>query len=297
MSPAAAVRALAPAKVNLCLLLGPLRPDGKHDLVTLFESVSLADELTMRSAEGADRVVCPGVAGPNLIDGALAALRERGWGEPAVAIDVRKRIPVAGGMGGGSADAAAMLRLAAAVAPGRPEELAEIAASLGSDVPSQLVGGVMLGTGTGDVVESLEPLGPHAFLVLPQPFPLPTADVYREADRLGLPRPGEELEAHHRELWAAVRPGARLADDLLVNDLEPAALSLRPEIAAALDAARAHGADRALVSGSGPTVIGVFWGEEAEARAQAAAEALSRSFPAAAMARPVGPEFGLPRIA
>ena len=127
------LRALAPGKVNLALFLGPTRDDGRHELVTLLESLSLADELVLETLESApamaqDEVVCPGIEGENLVARALAALRKRGWDAAPVRIDVDKRIPVAAGMGGGSADAAAALRMAVELAPGRPEEVMTLAA-------------------------------------------------------------------------------------------------------------------------------------------------------------------------
>ena len=111
------LRALAPAKVNLCLFLGGTREDGRHELVTLFESVSLADELSLEALDsGADEVRCAAVPGRNLVADALDSLRGCGWEGPPVAIAIDKRIPIAAGMGGGSADAAAAIRLAGAVA-------------------------------------------------------------------------------------------------------------------------------------------------------------------------------------
>ena len=121
------MRELAPGKVNLCLFLGGVRDDGRHELVTLIESVSLSDELTMSESD-ADRVVCPGVEGPNLVSAALAGLRARGWAGPPVRIEVRKRIPVAAGMGGGSADAAAVMRLARELSPIPDAALQDLAA-------------------------------------------------------------------------------------------------------------------------------------------------------------------------
>jgi 4-diphosphocytidyl-2-C-methyl-D-erythritol kinase len=280
--------ALAPGKVNLCLFLGPVRPDGRHDLVTVFQSVSLADSVLVAPAV-ADEVVCPGVEGPNIVARALAGLRERAWEGPPLRVTIEKRIPVAGGMGGGSADAAAALRLAAALRPVRPEVLAELAAALGSDVPSQLRPGLSLGTGAGDAVEPLSrPPAPRAFVIVPQPFGLSTADVYREADRLGLSRSSSDLADRLREIHAA-------AEILFVNDLEPAAISLRPSIERALEAVRDAGADHAMVSGSGPTVFGVFTGSDAPARADAAVGALTNRYPGATSAAPVSEEFGAPR--
>ena len=110
------LRELAPAKINLCLFLGPTRADGRHELVTLFDSVTLYDELSVEPA-GSDHVACQGVAGPNLVGDALSALRAAGWDGPPVHVEIDKRIPVAAGMGGGSADAAAMLRVAVRLAP------------------------------------------------------------------------------------------------------------------------------------------------------------------------------------
>ncbi|MFZ0090571.1 MAG: hypothetical protein WAL63_13740, partial [Solirubrobacteraceae bacterium] len=97
----------APAKINLCLFLGPLRRDGRHELVTVFDALTLGDELEVAAAN-ADAVVCEGVLGPNLVSDALSALRAAGWAAPPVTVRIAKRIPVAAGMAGGSADAAAM---------------------------------------------------------------------------------------------------------------------------------------------------------------------------------------------
>ena len=270
--------ALAPAfaKVNLCLLMGAPRADGRHELVTLFESVGLADDLRLTAATGeagssvTDEVVCPGVRGPNLVSAALEALRERGWAGPPLRVEIDKRIPVAAGMGGGSSDAAAVLRAAVALGPAMDADaLAEIAAGLGSDVPSQLDPGVSLGLGAGDHVTPLPDLAAHAVVVVPQRFWLSTAHVYREADRLGLGRDAAALLELRAELEAGLAADGRPA--LAVNDLQAAALSLCPEIQHGLDAVREAGIEQALVCGSGPTVIGVVWGADALARAQTAA--------------------------
>jgi 4-diphosphocytidyl-2-C-methyl-D-erythritol kinase len=219
-------------------------------------------------------------------------LRARGWDGPPVRVVIDKRIPVAGGMGGGSADAAAVLRLAPRLAPVPAEVVAELAVSLGADVPSQVTPGVWIGTGAGEVIAPADPLAPHAFVVVPQRFGLSTPDVFREADRLGLPRAAADLAARADELRSA---GGELPADLLVNDLEPAALSLRPEIGLPLGALRAAGADHAMVSGSGPTVFGLFSGPDAPARADAVAVGLADRYPGATSAAPVSEEFGAPR--
>lgn len=291
------LRALAPGKVNLSLFLGGRRPDGRHRLVTVFQSVSLADALELEVLDGGgDVVVCPGVEGENLAQLALAALRERGWSGPPVRVTIDKRIPIAAGMAGGSADAAATLRLAMAIAPGRAEEVEQIAARLGSDVPSQLLAGVALGTGAGEVVERFEPLSRHAFVVLPSPYELSAAAVFGEADRLGLARADDQLEARYDRLAAALAAGESLPGELLVNDLQGAAVALCPWSGEALEAVLAAGAEHALVSGSGPTVVGLWWGERCAQRAAAAAERLRGTHPQAVVAEPVTAAFAAPAL-
>jgi 4-diphosphocytidyl-2-C-methyl-D-erythritol kinase len=245
---------LAPGKVNLCLFVGRPRADGLHPLVSIVQPVSLADEVTLEPAER-DEVVCPGVEGPNLAARALALFREHtGWDEP-VRITIRKYVPVAAGMGGGSSDAAATLRLAATAA-GLPLPR-ELAPRLGSDVPALLESGPTLVTGAGERVEPLAP-EPLSLVILRSEHELSTAAVYREADRLGV---REDLATPEAQIRAGARPA--------VNDLEAAARSLCPAIDTALEEVRAMGAEHAMVSGSGPTVFGLF-GDLEQARAAVA---------------------------
>jgi 4-diphosphocytidyl-2-C-methyl-D-erythritol kinase len=241
------VRELAPAKINVCLCLGPRRDDGLHELLSVMQSITLCDELEMLDGQR-DETVCPDVEGPNLVAAALAAFREAtGWNGPPQRIEIVKRIPVAAGMGGGSADAAAALRLLARRSGlGDARLLLELAAALGSDVASQLRPGRVLVRGAGEVVTALADPAPFGVLVLPSGQMLSTAAVYREADRLALGRTAEEL--------AALEPSALTG----INDLEAAALALAPSIATALACAREAGATRAMVCGSGATVIGLF---------------------------------------
>lgn len=247
----------AAAKLNLCLHLGARRDDGLHELRSLFCSLSLADRLVVTDARGeADEVVCPGVEGPNLVTTALEALRARGWDRPPVRVEIEKRIPVAAGLGGGSSDAAAVLRHLA----GDRSDLAAIAAGLGADVPSQLAPGLALVAGAGESVEPLPAPADFALVLIPPQPGLRTADVYAEADRLGLGRDAAELAAIEGRLRAAAAEGAsplRYAD-LLENDLQHAVLSLRPEVAESLAALEGAGAAVALVTGSGPTAFGLF---------------------------------------
>jgi 4-diphosphocytidyl-2-C-methyl-D-erythritol kinase len=264
---------LAPAKVNLSLLVGEPRPDGRHELVSVMQSITLFDELEMTDAER-DEVVCAGVEGPNLAAAALAAFRAAtGWDGPGQRIEIRKRIPVAAGLGGGSADAAAVLRLAARRSRRGDERLAfELAAALGSDVPGQVVPGRVLARGAGERLEPLPDPLPFGVLVLPSDARLATGAVYAEADRLGGLRGAAEL--------AAIDPLAAIG----TNDLERAARLLEPTIEAALRRARDAGATTAMVCGSGPTVIGLF---DSPAAAEDAAAALRASGVRAIAAAPV----------
>jgi 4-diphosphocytidyl-2-C-methyl-D-erythritol kinase len=256
----------APAKLNLCLFVGPRRDDGLHEIRSLFEPLELADELRISRAED-DEVICEGIDPPDLTATALAALRQHGWNGPPLRIEVTKRVPVAAGLGGGSADAAAVLRLAM----GEVEGLRSIAAGIGADVPSQLQPRPCLVAGAGEVIEPAPPPGEHAVVLIPQAEGLATAAVYAEADRLGSPRGESELEAIRRQLRDAVDQGGSPLDyrEHLVNDLQPAAISLRPEIEVALAALEEAGAAHAMVTGSGPTSFGLFPTSQVAERAAA----------------------------
>jgi 4-diphosphocytidyl-2-C-methyl-D-erythritol kinase len=256
----------APAKLNLCLFLGPPRRDGLHELCSLFEPLALADSIEVQEAER-DEVLCEGVEGENLAAQALSALRGQGWRRAPLRIEIEKRIPLAAGLGGGSADAAAVLRLAA----GEVAELERLAVGIGADVPSQLLPSLALVRGAGERVARLPDPQPHAVVLLPGGGGLATGEVFAEADRLGLGRSADELDALAERLLTAAGAGASpLAyADLLANDLEPAARALRPEIGEALENLRAAGAPLALLTGSGPTAFGLFR-DLAEARVAAA---------------------------
>jgi 4-diphosphocytidyl-2-C-methyl-D-erythritol kinase len=243
----------APAKINVCLFLGPERPDGRHELVTIFQPVDLRDTVTL-SRSDRDEVVCPGIDGDNIAAAALSAFKAATRFDEPVRIAIRKRIPIAGGMAGGSADAAATLRLLARRS-GAKTDLHAIADRLGADVPAQIEPARYLATGSGQVLERLDPVAPYGVLVLPGPEPLSTGAVFRQAAEMGLRRSADDLA----ERLAAVRAALPdLPDQLATNDLEPAALALMPEIGERMEQARAAGADHVLLSGSGPTVLGLF---------------------------------------
>ncbi|MFF3861684.1 4-(cytidine 5'-diphospho)-2-C-methyl-D-erythritol kinase [Streptomyces sp. NPDC002209] len=276
-----AVTVRVPAKVNVRLAVGAARPDGFHDLANVFLAVSLFDEVTAAPAD-ALTVTCTGpdadqvpLDRTNLAARAAEILAARAGIEPAVHLHIAKNIPVAGGMAGGSADgAAALLACDALWGLNTPrEQLLDICAELGSDVPFSLVGGAALGTGRGELLTPLE-AGTFHWVFAVADGGLSTPAVFREFDRLA---EGTHIPEPHASpaLLAALASGD--ADALaatLANDLQPAALSLRPQLAGTLAAGTDGGALAALVSGSGPTTA--FLCRDAES-AEKVAAALSAS--------------------
>jgi 4-diphosphocytidyl-2-C-methyl-D-erythritol kinase len=252
----AVVRETAPAKVNLVLQVGPRRPSGLHEVCSLMASIDLADTVSVGLADH-DEVVCrPALEDPNLASAAVGAFREAVAGElPPLRVEIVKRIPVAAGLGGGSADAAATLRAANRLA-GTPldgAELRRVAATLGSDVPSQIEPRHALVTGTGERVEPLA-LAAMVLLIVPAAEGLSTAAVYEEADRIGATR--ERLGPDRVRELAALPLGQLAA--AMENDLEAAAVALRPELVHVREALLRRSALAARVTGSGPTVFGVY---------------------------------------
>jgi 4-diphosphocytidyl-2-C-methyl-D-erythritol kinase len=303
------VNVRVPAKINLVLAVGPLRPDGFHDLATLFHAVSLYDDVTV-SNDDADAPTSPASAAKQVtvrVDGrygtgvpadesnlavrAVHALAEAA-GVPARAhVRIRKNIPVAAGLAGGSADAAGALLACAELWSLRwpPERLAEVAAGLGSDVPFSLAGGTAIGTGRG---EQLEPQGEgealHWVLAISD-AQLSTPDVYRRLDELraqraaggdeqgdvyGAPASAPEPVVDPR-IVAALRTGdTSTVGALLANDLQAAALDLEPTLQDTLRAGQEAGALGGIVSGSGPTCV--FLAAD-ESHARTLAETLAES--------------------
>ena len=271
------IEEIAPAKLNLILHVGERRADGLHELASLFASLELADEVAVEEAPTApDEVICPAVEGPNLAVAAIDALRTELGGElPPLRVAIEKRIPVAGGLGGGSADAAAVLRAANRLA-GDPLDAAGLrllAAGVGADVPSQVEPRHALITGAGEEVEPIE-LAPLDLVLVPAREGLSTAEVYSEADRIGSTRASLDPEA----LCALAGLGAAELAPHLENDLERAAVSLRPELEHTLASVRDSGALAARVTGSGPTVFGIY-------RDRAAAERAVEDLPDAIVTR------------
>jgi len=256
--------ARAPAKVNLQLSVGPLRDDGYHDLVTVFQAVALFDEVHATAAElgegislsivGSQRELVP-VDSTNLAWRAAQALAEHAGVDPDVHLRIHKGIPVAGGMAGGSADAAAALVACDSLWGLRTPrtELMELAATLGSDVPFSLHGGTAIGTGRGEILTPVLTRSSFWWVFALAEGGLSTPAVYDECDRL---RAGSvvALPMLSGPLMSALRSGD--ANDLaknLINDLERPAVSLRPSLARVLGLGEEYAALRAIVSGSGPT--------------------------------------------
>lgn len=263
-----------PAKVNVQLAVGAARPDGFHDLANVFLAVGLHDEVTVTPAE-ALRVTCSGpdadqvpLDRTNLAARAALALAERHGLDPAVHLHIAKDIPVAGGMAGGSADGAgALLACDALWGTGASRaELLDICAELGSDVPFSLVGGAALGTGRGEKLRTLDVGGTFSWVFAMAGRGLSTPAVFREFDRLteGLDVPEPVASEDLLDALAGGDPDALAA--AVSNDLQPAALSLFPELAGTLAAGSAAGALAGLVSGSGPTTAFLARDSESAAR-------------------------------
>jgi 4-diphosphocytidyl-2-C-methyl-D-erythritol kinase len=314
------VTARVPAKLNLQLAVGPPRADGYHDLVTVFHAVSLFDEVTAEPAgrdgvtvtgEGADQV--PGDQ-DNLALRAVAALRGAvpdGTGAPAVHVTISKRIPVAAGLAGGSADAAAALVACNELWTSglTQQQLGEVGATVGSDVAFALLGGTAVGRGRGErLTPALAPATRYHWVLAFADGRLATPDVYAALDRLrgargyggrAAPRGGgvwggRPPEVTRPALDAALMSALRTGDAALVgralsNDLQPAAVSLFPSLRKTLAAGLELGALGALVAGSGPTCV--FLASDAD-RALELAVALSGAGVCRSVARVTGPVPG-----
>ncbi len=258
-----AIRVRVAGKVNLALRSGPRRPDGYHSLATVFQAVSLFDEVEASWAEPGRftvKVVGEQAAQVPTGDDNLAVRAARllagAAAKPSLGAElvIRKAIPVAGGMAGGSADAAGAL-LACAVLwdlDVSPDELRTLGAQIGADVPFCLAGGTSLGTGRGDRLAPVLSRGSYHWVLAFSDGELSTPAVFGKFDELGLG--SDPLEAPPELLNALVSGDSAALGRTLVNDLEPAALALRPQLALVLEAGRDLGALAAMVSGSGPTV-------------------------------------------
>jgi 4-diphosphocytidyl-2-C-methyl-D-erythritol kinase len=255
----------SPAKVNVALLVGKVRADGFHSLATIYQAVDLHDDVRAKpapagsftvsvSGEEADRVPTDE---SNLALRAARLLAEVTGVDEGVSLTILKRIPVAGGMAGGSTDAAAALVACDTLWDTRlgRDELMSLAAQLGSDVPFCLVGGTAVGSGRGEVLSPALVLGEYHWVFAFADRGLSTPDVFAELDRRRRKRKVREPEIPAQVL-AALRAGnPTLLGESLVNELQPIALGLRPELAGILAVGNECEPLGAVVSGSGPTVL------------------------------------------
>ncbi len=293
------VKVRVPAKINLHLGVGPLRPDGYHELNTVYHAISLFDEITARhgdtltltmEGEGTGQLALDDT---NLIVRAARALAARARVPAHARLHLKKSIPLAGGLAGGSADAAATL-IACDLLWGlgfSRDELAEIGAQLGSDVPFLLYGGTALGTGHGEAVSPIlaRPTTWH-WVVAVADGGLATPAVYRELDALRAGSwPPPALESADRLMSALRQRNPEVLGAALGNDLQPAALALRPQLADVLKAGTEAGALAGLVSGSGPTCVFLASGA---AHAEKIAEGLTAAGVCRAAVTARGPQPG-----
>ena len=295
----ASVTVRVPAKVNLHLSVGPPRADGYHDLATVFQAVGLWDDVTVseRAVSGIEMAIEGEGEGfvpldeSNLAWRAAVLLADHAGVEPAVSIHLRKGIPVAGGMAGGSADAAATLLACDALwdLGTSKATLLELAADLGSDVPFALVGGTAIGTGRGERLTQVLGNGQYHWVFALAEQGLSTPRVYAECDRLRTDARVRDAYIPDRIMQALRTGDPVLLGSALHNDLQPAALSLRPALRQVLETGNEFGALGGLVSGSGPTCAFLVAGEE---QALDLAVALTASGTCRTVKRAVGPVPG-----
>jgi 4-diphosphocytidyl-2-C-methyl-D-erythritol kinase len=291
------VMARVPAKVNLELMVGPLRADGFHHLATVFQAIGLHDDITVEPADDwgitvngpyADLVPADGT---NLALRAALLLADRAGLDVPVHITIDKDIPVAAGMAGGSADAAGALLACDALWGlwSSRSALEDLAAELGSDVPFALLGGTAMGSGRGDQLAPVLGRGHYSWVLALSDIGLSTPQVYAECDRLRASRRVPE-PAPSAAMMTALRSGdAAFLGRALSNDLQPAALSLQPRLEEVLRTGLDNGALGGIVSGSGPTVA--FLVSDTESSLDLAV-ALTASGAAPAVKRAVGPVRG-----
>jgi 4-diphosphocytidyl-2-C-methyl-D-erythritol kinase len=289
-----------PAKVNLQLSVGPREPDGFHNLVSVFQAVSIFDEITLtKSHDGSGVTIAVtgdqthGVPadGSNLAVKAAHLIAKRFDVVADVHIEIKKSIPVAGGMAGGSADAAATLVGMDALfkLEATREELLALGSELGSDVPFMISGGTAVGTGRGDQLTAALSRGTYHWVFALSTLGLSTPAVYSEFDRLRAERAIAAPKVNDSLMQALLTADPEAVGKALVNDLQSAACSLRPALSLVLEVGRDYGALGAIVSGSGPTVAFLVADEEAGLDL---AVALTASGVVGSVARATGPVQG-----
>ena len=289
-----------PAKVNLQLSVGPRESNGYHNLVSVFQAVSIFDEVTLTKSSAGSGVTIAvtgdqthGVPedGSNLAVKAAQLIADKFDFDVDVHIEVKKSIPVAGGMAGGSADAAATLIAMDALyrLEATREELLELASQLGSDVPFMIVGGTAVGTGRGDQLTAALSRGTYHWVFALSTVGLSTPAVYAECDRMRAELEVADPKVSDSLMQALLSGDPEMVGRALTNDLQNPACSLRPALSLVLEVGRDYGALGAIVSGSGPTVAFLVADEEAGLDL---AVALTASGVVGSVARATGPVHG-----
>lgn len=272
--PVKSVTVRVPAKVNLQLSVGPRETDGFHNVVSVFQAISIFDDVTVTFSPPKSGLTISLVGDQtqgvpqddsNLAMQAVALLAKEYDLEIDAHIEIKKSIPVAGGMAGGSADAAAaIVAIDYLYSLGMSrEEMSEIATQLGSDIPFMLSGGTAIGTGHGDQLTAALSRGTYHWVLALSSIGLSTPAVYNECDRLRLESEIVEPQTNEHLMQALLAADAKTVGKYLINDLQAAACSLRPALRLVLDVGQEYGALGALVSGSGPTVAFLVSDEEA----------------------------------
>ena len=289
-----------PAKVNLQLSVGPRENDGFHGLVTVFQAISIYDDLTItHAAPGSglslsitgDHIAGVPADETNLAVKAAQIIAKTYDVEIDATMQIHKTIPVAGGMAGGSANAAAaIVAIDALYSLGMTrEEMVKVARQLGSDVPFMLSGGTAIGTGHGDQLTAALSRGTYHWVLALSSIGLSTPAIYSECDRLRSESEIAEPQTNEQLMQALLAADPKSVGAHLVNDLQAAACSLRPALRLVLDVGQEYGALGALVSGSGPTVAFLVTDEEAGLDL---AVALTASGVVGSVARAYGPVAG-----
>jgi len=298
--PIKSVTVRVPAKVNLQLSVGPRESDGYHQLVTVFQAISIFDDVTIKIGEqgsgvnltvSGDQTHGVPTDASNLVVKAVELIADKFEIDIDVSIDIKKSIPVAGGMAGGSADAAATIVAIDELysLDMTREEMHAIAAQLGSDVPFLLSGGTAIGQGRGDQLTAALSRGTYHWVLALSSVGLSTPAVYGECDRLRQGLDISEPQISDVLMQALLSADPSQVGKLLVNDLQPAACSLRPALRLILDVGQEYGALGAIVSGSGPTVAFLVSDEE---HGLDLAVALSASGVVGSVTRAYGPVYG-----
>lgn len=298
--PIKSVTVRVPAKVNLQLSVGPRESDGYHQLVTVFQAISIFDDVTIKIGEqgtgvkltvSGDQIHGVPTDSSNLVVKAVELIADKFEIDIDVSIDIKKSIPVAGGMAGGSADAAATIVAIDELysLDMTREEMHVIASQLGSDVPFLLSGGTAIGQGRGDQLTAALSRGTYHWVLALSSVGLSTPAVYGECDRLRQGLDISEPQISDVLMQALLSADPSHVGKLLVNDLQPAACSLRPALRLILDVGQEYGALGAIVSGSGPTVAFLVSDEE---HGLDLAVALSASGVVGSVTRAYGPVHG-----